>query len=168
MFYGSPKISYLVWGVILGGLVSCTQAITPPTPPSTATPTPLGQTLPITAKVTIAGQEIDLEVARTPEQQNLGLMFRRELAANRGMLFPFEPPRPVSFWMKNTLIPLDMIFLRDRVVQAVIANVPPCVADPCPSYGPSVAIDQVIEIPGGRASQLGIREGDRLEITYLR
>jgi uncharacterized membrane protein (UPF0127 family) len=131
--------------------------------------TNLGQDLPISAQITIAGEVIQLEVAETPDQQQIGLMYRESLAANRGMLFPFNPPRPVRFWMKNTLIPLDMVFLRDGIIQAIIANVPPCKQDPCTSYGPAslTEIDQVIELQTGRAAGLGLKAGDRLTVQSL-
>lgn len=127
------------------------------------------QSLPIAAKITIGDQVIDLEVAGTPQEQEMGLMFRTDLPADRGMIFPFTPARPVGFWMKNTLIPLDMVFLRDGVIREIIANVPPCGADPCPSYGPpfNVDIDQVIELRSGRAEELGLRRGDRLPVEFL-
>ncbi|HEY9833393.1 MAG TPA: DUF192 domain-containing protein, partial [Stenomitos sp.] len=83
-----------------------------PAPVVSSSPTHAGQMLPISAQAAIRGQRILLEVARTRQQQQMGLMYRTSLADNRGMLFPFDPPQPVSFWMKNTKIPLDMIFLR--------------------------------------------------------
>ena len=128
-----------------------------------------GQHLPITAKATISNQVIDLEVASTPQQQEIGLMFRTELLPNRGMLFPFQPARSVAFWMKNTLIPLDMVFLHQGVVRYIATQVPPCTADPCPSYGPpfNVDIDQVIELRNGRAGELGLQAGDRLTLEFL-
>lgn len=137
--------------------------------PSLATPvqTSLGQTMAISAKAIIAGQEIQLEVARTPSEQAMGLMYRKSLPKNRGMLFPFNPPQPVNFWMKNTLIPLDMVFLHKGVVKAIATNVPPCTSDPCPTYGPGTTIDQVIELRGGRASELGLKVGDRVTIQKL-
>ena len=127
------------------------------------------QVLPLTARVIIANQSIDLEVANTPQEQEIGLMFRTELLPNRGMLFPFQPARAVGFWMKNTLIPLDMVFLRQGIIQKIEAQVPPCTADPCPSYGPlfNVDIDQVIELRNGRAAELGLKEGDRLTVEFL-
>lgn len=137
-----------------------------------ATPSPTsqfsGQMLPISAQATIAGNIIDLEVTRTPEQQALGLMYRTSLPDNRGMLFEFSPPQPVSFWMKNVNIPLDMIFLRQGIVKAIAAKVPPCNANPCPTYGPGKPIDQVIELRGGRAAELGLKVGDRITIRFLR
>ena len=126
-----------------------------------------GQTLPISAQAIIAGHTIGLEVAKTPQQQAIGLMYRTSLADNRGMLFPFNPPQPVSFWMENTLIPLDMIFLQHGVVKAIDPQVPPCTTNPCPTYGPKVPVDQVIELRGGRAAQLGLKVGDQVKIDFL-
>jgi uncharacterized protein len=128
------------------------------------------QDLPITALVEIAGKTIQLEVAQTPQQQATGLMGRKTLADDRGMLFLFEPPRPVQFWMKNTLLDLDMIFLRKGVVMAIVPDVPPCKSNPCPVYGPgnrAEDIDQVIEVRGGRAKELGLKVGDRLPVQFL-
>ena len=136
------------------------------TPPAKAVMN-LGQVLPISAQIKIAGQKIVLEVAQTPEQQATGLMYRTTLADNHGMLFPFKPPRPVRFWMENTLIPLDMVFLQHGVVKAIAVNVPPCNTNPCSTYGPVVPIDQVIELRSGRAAQLGLKVGDRIEIQFL-
>lgn len=127
------------------------------------------QVLPISARVIITDQIIELEVAKTPQEQEIGLMFRTELLPNRGMLFPFQPARSVNFWMKNTLIPLDMVFLHQGIIQEIVAQVPPCTADPCPSYGPpfNVDIDQVIELSNGRVAELGLKKGDRLTVEPL-
>ncbi|UBF29530.1 DUF192 domain-containing protein [Kovacikia minuta CCNUW1] len=122
------------------------------------------QVLPISSQVKIANQVIQLEVARTPEQQAMGLMYRTELPDDRGMLFPFNPPRPVGFWMKNCNISLDMIFLREGKVLAIASNAPPCKADPCPIYNSNGVVDQVIELRGGRAAELGVKVGDQLKI----
>src|SRR4028118_252153 len=141
-----------------------------PSPPLVlSSPTNTGQMLPISAQAEMAGQLISLEVARTPQEQAMGLMYRTSLAPDRGMLFSFEPPQPVNFWMKNTLIPLDMVFLRDGQVKAISANVPPCTSDPCPGYGPNdpkQLIDQVIELRAGRAAELGLKVGDRVKIDF--
>lgn len=128
-----------------------------------------GQLLPISVN-TIMGdralaepsQRIGLEVAKTPEEQATGLMFRTELPDDRGMLFPIAPARNVRFWMRNVLIELDMVFLREGVVLAIIPNVPPCLSETCPNYGPDVPVDGVIELRGGRAAQLGVKIGDRI------
>lgn len=126
-----------------------------------------GQVLPISAKTEIAGQVIQLEVAQTPQQQQMGLMHRPALPDDRGMLFPFNPPRPVRFWMRDTPQPLDMVFLLDGEVKAIETNVPPCTTFSCPTYGPGTDINQVIELRAGRAVELGLQVGDRLDIQYL-
>ena len=66
--------------------------------------------------------DFTVEVAATPDEQERGLMFRRSLAADRGMIFPYDPPQDVGFWMKNTLIPLDIIFIRADGTIARIAT----------------------------------------------
>lgn len=126
-----------------------------------------GQTLPISAKAIIGGKEINLEVAQTPQEKATGLMYRTALADDRGMLFLFQPAQPISFWMKNTLIPLDMVFLRDGIVKEIASKVPPCTSDPCPSYGAGTNVDQVIELRGGRAAELGLKVGDRVTIQKV-
>jgi uncharacterized membrane protein (UPF0127 family) len=98
-----------------------------------------------------------VEVAATPEQQERGLMFRRTLAGNRGMIFPYEPAQDVAFWMQNTLIPLDIVFIRSDGTIVRIVNAKPLDLTPLPSGGP---VTGVLEIRGGRAKQLGIKEGD--------
>jgi uncharacterized protein len=125
------------------------------------------QALPITAKATYKDQVIQLEVAKTPDQQETGLMNRPPLPDDRGMLFPFEPPRPVVFWMKNTPSPLDMVFLLNGEVKAIAANAEPCTADPCATYGSGTAVNQVIELRSGRAAELGLAVGDRVTIEFL-
>lgn len=101
-----------------------------------------------------------VEVARTPDQQGQGLMFRTALAADEGMIFPFPQPRMASFWMHNTLIPLDMIFIRaDGTIARVAANTVPRSDESISSGEPVTA---VLEIKGGRAAELGIVEGDRV------
>lgn len=126
------------------------------------------QKLPFSATAVIAGKTIKLEVAQTREQQAIGLMYRTSLPDDQGMLFNFNPPQPVAFWMKNTLIPLDMVFLRNGVVQTLISDVPPCKSEPCPNYPSSKTIDQVIELRGGLAAELGLKVGDRVNIQEMR
>ncbi len=122
----------------------------------------MGQLLPVSVNAIIGAGAIGLEVAKTPEEQAIGLMFRTELPDDRGMLFAIAPARNVRFWMRNVQIELDMIFLREGIVQAIIPNVPPCLGDTCPNYGPDVPVDGVIELKGGRAAQLGLKIGDRI------
>lgn len=111
--------------------------------------------------VTILGQAgktvFQIEVADTPEKSARGLMFRETLADDAGMLFFFDPPRRVSFWMRNTLIPLDMIFIDARgVVRQIHENAIPHDETGIASDGP---VRAVLEINGGYARSLGIKEG---------
>ncbi len=102
-----------------------------------------------------------VEVARTGEEQAMGLLFRTQLAPDRGMVFPMDPPRPASFWMRNTLIPLDMIFVRaDGTIANIEANTVPYSEEPMRSDGTVAA---VLEIPGGRSAELGIKPGDKVK-----
>ena len=102
-----------------------------------------------------------VEVARTAEQQAQGLMNRETLAPDRGMIFPYDTPQPQSFWMKNTLIPLDMIFVRaDGSVARIEANTAPLSLDPVASGEP---VSAVLELAGGRAAELGITAGAKVE-----
>ncbi|MEN9259047.1 MAG: DUF192 domain-containing protein [Gloeomargarita sp. SRBZ-1_bins_9] len=126
------------------------------------------QHLPIRAQLQHNGQRVWLEVAWTPEQQALGLMYRERIEPDRGMLFPFYPPRPVQFWMKNMRTPIDMVFLHENRVVAIYAQVPPCPRDPCPTYGPPGPVDGVIELAPGRARELGLKVGDTLTVRLLR
>ena len=99
-----------------------------------------------------------VEVAASAEEQEQGLMFRQSLAPDRGMIFPFAPPRPASFWMKNTLIPLDMVFVRaDGTIARIADNTIPHSLDPVEVGEPVAA---VLEIAGGRSAELGITESD--------
>jgi uncharacterized membrane protein (UPF0127 family) len=87
-------------------------------------------------------------------------MNRSELAPDRGMVFPFDPPRDASFWMKNTLIPLDMIFVRsDGTIANIATNTVPLSLDPVYSEG---QVGAVLEIAGGRSDELGIKAGDKV------
>jgi uncharacterized membrane protein (UPF0127 family) len=170
--WGVTAIGMLLGFLLMGCLPSATDLPSTRTlPPPLAQASPhqsnSGQSLPISAQAQVLGQVIDLEVAQTPQQQAMGLMYRTALADNRGMLFPFNPPQPVSFWMKNVPVPLDMIFLRDGKVVEVAANVPPCTTASCPVYGPKTPINQVIELRAGRVAELGLRIGDSVSIRFL-
>jgi uncharacterized membrane protein (UPF0127 family) len=115
--------------------------------------------------VTSAGKQhaFKVEVARTPEQQERGLMFRDHLAPDHGMIFPMAPPRVASFWMKNTVIPLDMIFVRsDGTIAKIAAETVPYSLDPVSSDEPVAA---VLEIAGGRAAELGLQPDDKIMWT---
>lgn len=102
-----------------------------------------------------------VELAITPRQREQGLMHRREMAQDRGMLFAFGETRQVFMWMKNTYLPLDMLFIaRDGKVRAIKENAEPHSESIIDSQGP---IDYVLELNGGTAARLGIRAGNRVE-----
>ena len=88
-------------------------------------------------------------------------MFRTAMGADEGMIFPYDPPQTVSFWMKNTVIPLDIIYIGpDHRVINIAANAVPYSEASLPSLGPVIA---VLELNGGRAKQLGIAAGSRVD-----
>ena len=101
-----------------------------------------------------------VEMARTEEQKTTGLMFRKELADGQGMLFDFSPEQPISMWMRNTFIPLDMIFIRaDGSVLRIAENTTPQSERIISSGGPAKA---VLEVIAGTARRYGIAPGDRV------
>ncbi len=101
-----------------------------------------------------------VEVADTDATREQGLMFRTHLAADRGMLFDFKTPQPVAFWMKNTYIPLDMLFIAaDGRVVSIARNATPMSETQIASGGEVLG---VLEIRGGRAAELGVEPGDRV------
>lgn len=102
-----------------------------------------------------------VELARTPQEQAKGLMFRTDLGPNEGMIFPFDPPRGASFWMRNTVIPLDLIFVGvDGRISNIAADAIPYDESNLNSIGLARA---VLELRGGRAAELGIVPGDKVE-----
>ena len=101
-----------------------------------------------------------IEVATTEQQHAYGLMFRHSLPQEAGMLFLFTPPQPVVFWMKNTLIPLDMLFVREDGTIAKIA--PQAVPEDRTIIASGETVSGVLEINGGEAGQLGIKVGDKI------
>jgi uncharacterized protein len=104
--------------------------------------------------------QFSVEMATAWPQQERGLMFRKSVAPNAGMLFDFGREQEESFWMKNTLIPLDMLFIKaDGTIARIAANAKPLSEDSIPSYEP---VRAVLEIAGGRAAQLGLKPGDKV------
>lgn len=102
----------------------------------------------------------DVEIATTPEQQSLGLMYRTELAAKTGMLFVYKPPRRIAMWMKNTHIPLDMLFInRKGTVFYIFSNAVPLSEELIPAPADAAF---VLEVPAGTVKALGLEVGDRL------
>jgi uncharacterized membrane protein (UPF0127 family) len=101
-----------------------------------------------------------VEVARTVAEQERGLMFRDAIAPDAGMIFPFSPPIMASFWMKNTRIPLDLLFIRaDGTIARIAAMAKPYSLDQIPANEPVAA---VLEIAGGRAAAAGVAPGDHV------
>ena len=107
----------------------------------------------------------DIELATTPDERERGLMYRKSLGANAGMLFMYPDEEPVAFWMKNTLIPLDMLFIKaDGQIVHVARNAVPLDETPIASGQP---VRAVLEINGGAADALGIKDGDRVDYKTL-
>jgi len=112
------------------------------------------------------GRAITAELAVTDEERARGLMFRETIASDYGMLFCFTEEDFHAFWMKNTLIFLDMIWLdKDRRIVHIARNVPPCKEDPCPSYAPDRAGSYVLELGAGGADLYKLKLFDRLDFT---
>ena len=106
-----------------------------------------------------------VEVAADDESRERGLMFREKMAPDAGMLFDFRTPQPVSFWMENTVLPLDMLFVRaDGTIARIKANATPYSRENIPSGEP---VQLVIELNGGRAAALGIEEGARVHAPQI-
>ena len=102
----------------------------------------------------------NIEVMVTNQERALGLMFRRSLPENSGMLFIYDPPQPATMWMKNTLIPLDMVFISaDGRVHRIEENAEPFSEALIPSDGDIVA---VLELNGGEADKIGLKRGDKV------
>ena len=112
--------------------------------------------------VTKAGpKRFNVEVMRDDAGRSRGLMFRRHMAADHGMLFHFEREEPVTMWMKNTYLPLDMVFIRpDGTISRIAADTEPLSTAIIPSGSP---VSAVLELNAGTAAKLGIQPGDRIE-----
>ena len=102
-----------------------------------------------------------VEIARSPQEQAQGLMFRTEMGPDEGMLFPYDPPRVLSFWMKNTVLPLDLVFIGpDYRVINVAADAVPYSEESILSDAPAIA---TLELNAGRAKELGIVAGAKVD-----
>ena len=107
---------------------------------------------------------IDVEYARTVDEMNKGLMFRDSLDDDAGMLFVWEDEAPRSFWMKNTRIPLDIIFISGSNEIINILQAEPCTSDPCPTYNSAMPAKYVLEANRGFCAARGISPGDKVTI----
>ena len=155
----------LIAGALLALLAACspqagtaTQAEATSTPQAGVHPESGLAIIPVTVTADGRDHVFRSELAETQQEQARGLMFRTQLGPNEGMLFPSERPQVRSFWMRNTVIPLDIIFIgTDNRILNIHAMTTPYSEDGLPSNGPAIA---VLEIPGGRAAELGIEAGD--------
>jgi len=115
------------------------------------------------------GQSVTAELAVTDAERARGLMFRKVINFDEGMLFIFEEEGYHSFWMKNTLIELDILWLgANKTIIHIEENVPPCREDPCPSYGPWQPAGFVLELKAGSVKKYGLKLYDRLEFVLPR
>ena len=131
---------------------------------STAAWEPEGRVIPLTLA---GGQRLEVELRQTPDEQSRGMMFRPQLPPDKGMLFVFERQQPRPFWMFQTMVALDMIWLDDnkRVVE-IHENAPPCGQRDfrnCPTYGGNQQSTYVLELAAGRAAAYGVQVGDQVE-----
>ena len=108
--------------------------------------------------------KLAVEIARTDEQRQLGLMNRRSLGAKAGMIFQYDSPSEGGFWMKNTLIPLDIAFynVRGRIVR--ILRMEPCKRDPCKIYSPEAAYRGALEVNAGSFARWKVKRGDLIRV----
>lgn len=110
------------------------------------------------------GENINLivEIAESSEERSQGLMFRKELPRNHGMLFAYQNEQSLSFWMKNTLIPLDILFFDADGVFVSATTMQPCIIEQCPSYQSEAPSKYALEVAAGFVKRLGVEEGWRV------
>ncbi|HEY8549779.1 MAG TPA: DUF192 domain-containing protein [Vicinamibacterales bacterium] len=114
------------------------------------------------------GTRISLEVAQTEEERQRGLMHRTSLPQDAGMIFIFERPGLYPFWMKNTLIPLDLLWTDPSGrITWIAEHLPPCKADPCPQYAPQAEATYVIEVNAGFVKKHGVKVGQTVKLSGL-
>lgn len=118
-------------------------------------------------EVLLKGQKFQVELAVTQEEQAMGLMFRESLPEDQGMLFIFPGEAPRSFWMRNTRIPLDILYFDGQwALVSLVNSAKPCAVQACPNYPSKGPAQYVLEINAGKARELGVRKGDRLEVLF--
>ena len=121
---------------------------------------------PLSIATTRGGFHFSVEIADNDATREHGLMFRKSLAADHGMLFDFKTPQSVAFWMKNTLIPLDILFIAaDGHIVSIARNAVPMSQTPIPGGGDVLC---VLEVRGGRAAEIGAEPGDLVSERRLR
>ncbi len=113
-----------------------------------------------------SGSKFEVAIADNPEKRAEGLMFVEKMDADKGMLFVFDEDDFHSFWMKNTLITLDMIWISSKMkVVHIEENVPPCTDTPCPFYSSMRRARYVLEVNGGTTKKENLSVGDSLSVT---
>ena len=123
------------------------------------------ETRPLVLETESGEHRYDVEVATTDGERALGLMFRRSLPDTAGMIFLYDPPQAVAMWMRNTFIPLDMVFIAsDGRVHRIEANTEPFSTDLISS---GAAIGAVLELNAGQAEKIGLKRGDRVVFPGL-
>jgi uncharacterized protein len=141
--------------------LACAQPAPSPPPARAAAPTAPRVVFP-------DGYAVTVEVVADDETREQGLMYRDHLAEDRGMIFFFAQSGEYPFWMKNTLIPLDMIWIDEGLHIAHVAHdVPPCKADPCPSFPPNAQAKYVLEVAAGVAAKHHLKDGDALRLERM-
>lgn len=119
--------------------------------------------------VTLHGHRFAVEIADTVAAREHGLMDRTSMPVDHGMLFVFPDAEPRTFWMKDTLIPLDILFFDNaKRLVTILRDVPPCKMDPCPVYPSRASARYVLELNAGTAARVGARKGDVLGVSGLR
>jgi hypothetical protein len=125
----------------------------------------IGWRYPQQGHVCIRGRCFQVELAVTPDARARGLMFRKHLNKDRGMLFIFEEEDIHPFWMKNTLIPLDILWINSRrEIVFMSKKTQPCILDPCPVIQPDKKAKYVLELQGGISDTIGLIEGDKVSL----
>ena len=113
----------------------------------------------------ISNKIINLEIAQTFQERQTGLMNRDYLNENQGMIFLFDHPQQVDFWMKNMKISLDMLFISNKKIVNMYKNVPPCTAEPCLIYPSKHDIDSVLELKAGFCDKNNVKIGENIQLV---
>jgi uncharacterized membrane protein (UPF0127 family) len=121
--------------------------------------------LPEEAYVVVNDKKVNLEIADTEEKREIGLMFRDKIQENQGMIFLFDKPDYVNFWMKNVKIPLDILFISKDKIVTIYNMVPICIQEPCEIYPSKYKIDYVIELQGGFCYKNKVKVGQTVKLS---
>jgi len=158
--------TFLIGMVLFAGIAACDASQLRPHEPLDPAKAQSLPTSPLTIQSGSVTHTFTVELARTERERNIGLMHRNYLAPDRGMLFDFQSEQPEKFWMRNTFIPLDMLFVRATGEIVFIAeNTVPHSDMP---VGPNVPVQAVLELAGGTAKRLGLKPGDIVRHPVLK